>query len=349
MEVGLRHTESKKMDSTSAHVSCRGLEEDPHCAGSPVVKVPTLADAVGTRTDLGYASHSTPCLSITASVDRYDPVPELLLCEGEVLSKWREVWERSPLILHDKQIARYLEPRGVVLDLTKQISMILEKHPCNISYFRLDSSSWSGGRTQLSKWLVVLSEKNASEIIIVNRSYDTHFEFPLEEIQSSCLRTLRLGFFSLSDLDLFSFEYKHLNTLDLMGCTYNTHRLYHVVKDCQRLTHLGIGLCVKNIRIHSKSLERLQVWRCSMTQMSIEYAPRLQVIVNGVRPAWKGQSVLIMVQDAPALKVFDNLLLRFHKIEVWTTTYAPSQVRYESVICSLPFSCAFLHFRIGRG
>ena len=123
-------------------------------------------------------------------------MPELLLCDGEVLSQpWRKIWLHNPLVLHDKQIARCFSPWGIVFDLTEKITSILDKHAGSVAYFRLDSSRWTGGRTQLSEWLRRLSQKNACEIIIVNRADDPRFEFPLEDVQSSYLKSLRLGFF----------------------------------------------------------------------------------------------------------------------------------------------------------
>lgn len=262
--------------------------------------------------------HSHP----SHAMEKYDPVPELLLCCGEVLSKpWRSIWQETPLVFHDKKLVRPLvilkaASPGVVLNLTEQITNILEKHPCSIPYFRMDSSSWTGGQSKLSEWLTILSKKKASEIIIVNREEARSLEFPLDDMQSPCLTSLRLGFFSLQDLDIYCFNYSNLGTLDLIGCSFESIRLYYVIKDCKNLTHLGIGLSVKDVRISSESLEEIQIWKCNMTHLSIEFAPRLQKLVNGIHPIWKRYHVLVMIQETPALQEFENLLLPIHRVEV---------------------------------
>ncbi|CAL4929178.1 unnamed protein product [Urochloa decumbens] len=233
------------------------------------------------------------------SLRKYNPYPDLVnqtsgsLCET--------VWGSRPLVLYDKHLVSAKEQTiranegggvgiGEALDISKTITRTLKRHPGPIRSFRVDSSKWEDDQE--------LSQK---------------------------LKTLRLGFVGLPDLDLYCFNYSALQVLDLFCCNFQGLKLAWIINDCVTLRELRISYCKENLTVNSKGLERVHLWGNTANQLVIQSAPKLIDIVTGITPGGERAKtnpmrftpqVSVSINDTPALKSIRYLLLPYQDVTV---------------------------------
>ncbi|GJN13895.1 hypothetical protein PR202_gb00651 [Eleusine coracana subsp. coracana] len=241
-----------------------------------------------------------------------------------------------PLVFHDKELldaSRFIhDEEGVALrkdrgsDFTHEITSVLNNHPGPVSNFRVDSSVWSGGSGQLGIWMSMLSRKGIQEVVIINSALPTDVSFPITALESTELRSLSLGFLSISDLAIGAFEYSSLTELRLFGCTYDGQALSAVISECSSLRELVIGFSVHDVSIISQSLVSIKMFNSNATSFTIDYAPKLQILSTGVSPRNRGQPVLIDINSSHALKEIYCWMLPHHSITI-------RSVPVEGLIC----------------
>lgn len=150
---------------------------------------------------------------------------------------WESLWNIFPLVLHDKDLLLEREyialaqsrNSTISMDLTKQLSVVLNNHPSPIGYFWIDSSVWNKGGGEMGEWLRVLSAKGIHELIIVNTAMPVDIAFPISGLQSPNFAMLSLGFMDIVGLEVHGFDYTSLTSLQLTGCTYDGQALSSVI------------------------------------------------------------------------------------------------------------------------
>uniref|UniRef100_A0A0E0F998 RING-type domain-containing protein n=1 Tax=Oryza meridionalis TaxID=40149 RepID=A0A0E0F998_9ORYZ len=104
--------------------------------------------------------------------DDYNPYVDLYKFGRPAPDFWYSVWMRGPLVLHDKKLLLASDSLGVhrggeIPDLADAITDVLDNHPGPVSYFRVDSTTWTDDN-QLVKWFETLSNKSVEEITLLN-------------------------------------------------------------------------------------------------------------------------------------------------------------------------------------
>ncbi|TVU50848.1 hypothetical protein EJB05_02239, partial [Eragrostis curvula] len=208
--------------------------------------------------------------------NKYSQSVDLFIYCRPLSSFWRPIWEGKPLILHDLElvlVAEYLgRSHGIkLMDVTEEITNVLDNHPGPVEYFRVDSSLWKAN-DQLTRWVRVLASKGCH-----------------------CLRTLRLGFLKIPALDMLAFEYSSL----------------------------------KNIRICSESLVRIDIWKSTASWFTIESAPNLEVVTTGIQPRKGNSHVSISIDGTPKLKSIHYIQLPHHEIRIRNTFIAKDHISFD--------------------
>lgn len=108
--------------------------------------------------------------------------------------------------MHDKKLLLASDSLGVhrggeIPDLADAITDVLDNHPGPVSYFRVDSTTWTDDN-QLVKWFETLSNKSVVEITLLNIGCPVSTILPISELLSPNLTTLRVGFMKILDSDL---------------------------------------------------------------------------------------------------------------------------------------------------
>uniref|UniRef100_A0A0E0F9A0 RING-type domain-containing protein n=1 Tax=Oryza meridionalis TaxID=40149 RepID=A0A0E0F9A0_9ORYZ len=224
--------------------------------------------------------------------DDYNPYVDLYKFGRPAPDFWYSVWMRGPLVLHDKKLLLASDSLGVhrggeIPDLADAITDVLDNHPGPVSYFRVDSTTWTDDN-QLVKWFETLSNKSVEEITLLNIGCPVSTILPISELLSPNLTTLRVGFMKILDSDLLSFEYSSLSVLQLIGCSYRGADLNYLVRTSNTLIELNIGYSMEDlteIRCVS-SIRQLQVGvnfvershRASLRNI-LEWFPELSILV----------------------------------------------------------------------
>ncbi|EAZ17371.1 hypothetical protein OsJ_32894 [Oryza sativa Japonica Group] len=176
-------------------------------------------------------------------------------------------WEASP---HPQTRHRGLRAGGEIPDLADAITDVLDNHPGPVSYFRVDSTTWTDDN-QLVKWFETLSNKSVVEITLLNIGCPVSTILPISELLSPNLTTLRVGFMKILDSDLLSFEYSSLSVLQLIGCSYRGADLNYLEIRCvSSIRQLQVGVnfaershraSLRNILECFPELSMLVIWR----------------------------------------------------------------------------------------
>lgn len=250
--------------------------------------------------------------------DDYNPYVDLYKFGRPAPDFWYSVWMRGPLVLHDKKLLLASDSLGVhrggeIPDLADAITDVLDNHPGPVSYFRVDSTTWTDDN-QLVKWFETLSNKSVVEITLLNIGCPVSTILPISELLSPNLTTLRVGFMKILDSDLLSFEYSSLSVLQLIGCSYRGADLNYLVSTSNTLIELNTGYSMEDLTVNSQSLQELHIWNSRGGFLSMEYAPNLKLLTTGLRPK-KGKSFIsITLKGAPSLREIDYLLLPYHRV-----------------------------------
>ncbi|KAF2909400.1 hypothetical protein DAI22_11g022800 [Oryza sativa Japonica Group] len=196
--------------------------------------------------------------------DDYNPYVDLYKFGRPAPDFWYSVWMRGPLVLHDKKLLLASDSLGVhrggeIPDLADAITDVLDNHPGPVSYFRVDSTTWTDDN-QLVKWFETLSNKSVVEITLLNIGCPVSTILPISELLSPNLTTLRVGFMKILDSDLLSFEYSSLSVLQLIGCSYRGADLNYLVSTSNTLIELNIGYSMEDLTVNSQSLQELHIW-----------------------------------------------------------------------------------------
>nr|ABA91360.1 hypothetical protein LOC_Os11g04260 [Oryza sativa Japonica Group]ABG22351.1 hypothetical protein LOC_Os11g04267 [Oryza sativa Japonica Group] len=207
--------------------------------------------------------------------DDYNPYVDLYKFGRPAPDFWYSVWMRGPLVLHDKKLLLASDSLGVhrggeIPDLADAITDVLDNHPGPVSYFRVDSTTWTDDN-QLVKWFETLSNKSVVEITLLNIGCPVSTILPISELLSPNLTTLRVGFMKILDSDLLSFEYSSLSVLQLIGCSYRGADLNYLEIRCvSSIRQLQVGVnfaershraSLRNILECFPELSMLVIWR----------------------------------------------------------------------------------------
>uniref|UniRef100_A0A0E0MJJ8 FBD domain-containing protein n=1 Tax=Oryza punctata TaxID=4537 RepID=A0A0E0MJJ8_ORYPU len=268
------------------------------------------------------------------SQGEHDCSRDLYLAGRPVPESWRRIWEASPLVLHDRVLLQAKEDLGIFSgdgapNLTSVITSVLVNHPGPVSCFRIDSSTWSHGTDQLSHWMKILSRKGASEFVLINLACPTDLEFPLDELQCSILKILRLGFLRMPELNMFSFYHTpSLRVLQFISCKFSEHGLYAAIESCKTLVELQIGFSDENMRIRSDSLELIQIWQSSGSRLVIEDSPKLKVLVPGFRPSQGLRRATVSINGTPSLKEILHIALPLQTVIIDNVTLSEASLTF---------------------
>ncbi|BAT12645.1 Os11g0144600 [Oryza sativa Japonica Group] len=308
----------------------RRLEEGNR-AGDGYVAASVQAHGDACVEDQGAGSSSVQ--QLPSSVDGSDGMiafevgKELTLHGSVVSSPWNELWLGKPLIFHDLDLVRAMKDQGGMpnerIDLSGKITSILLSHPGPVSYFRIDSSVINNGAQQkIEEWCDVLRKKNVETVVMANCQWPSHpIEFPLQSLNCSSLRTLHLCFFNIPDMYLD--HVSSLAVIDLACCRISDENLFALVCQCVSLRELDIGMFSEGKeRIRSESLKFLQIWRSSVSHITIQWAPKLEKVIIGAAQGMKSfssrtsSSTWISILGAPMLReVWFNLSSQTRSID----------------------------------
>lgn len=157
---------------------------------------------------------------------------------------------------------------------------------------------------------------------MANCQWPSHpIEFPLQSLNCSSLRTLHLCFFNIPDMYLD--HVSSLAVIDLACCRISDENLFALVCQCVSLRELDIGMFSEGKeRIRSESLKFLQIWRSSVSHITIQWAPKLEKVIIGAAQGMKSfssrtsSSTWISILGAPMLReVWFNLSSQTRSID----------------------------------
>ncbi|WVZ54495.1 hypothetical protein U9M48_005282 [Paspalum notatum var. saurae] len=296
--------------------------------------------------------------SLGKQVQKYNPYPDLLCCSVPS-GLWKSTWETSPLVLHDHYLVLAKQSAGQEdeglyanaairnaaiceaqsVDVSNKITSILKGHPGPICSFRVDSSDWTNEST-LIEWLDLLSTKSVQELIIVNLGHGIGTRFPIQELHSTHLHTLQIGFLTIADLDLHSFDYSALRVLRLIDCTFEGLKLQWIITDCQSLEELTIAFSTENLKINSQSLKKMHNVCNSATRFIIESAPKLTELLTDItpreekeriKPVRSAVTVAVSLNDVPLLKCIKSLYLCYQSVTINNVFITKDKIAWTSL------------------
>ncbi|KAJ1261048.1 hypothetical protein BS78_10G278500 [Paspalum vaginatum] len=255
-----------------------------------------IKSAMATTSDYQEAVGGNGRAAVCYRYDRYNQYMDLYLRGRPTSSFWEPIWLSKPLVFHDKGMLlahEYLlernpefEPSSTryyehdLVDLTDEVTDVLNNDPGPMKCFRMDSSYWNN--STLDYWVSVLSTKRIQKLTLVNLPHPCNLEFPIYDLQSSNLDSLSLAFMTIPDMDVNCFEYSNLTSLQLSACSFNGRMLSWIVSDCPRLQKHTIGLCIENLRLISKTLEKIILWQCKASWIIVSECPKLRHLIVGV-------------------------------------------------------------------
>ncbi|GJN28335.1 hypothetical protein PR202_gb16445 [Eleusine coracana subsp. coracana] len=193
------HPDRKTVGSDASILACTGTEGD-------------IRDSGGA---------STKSVEVLA----YDIIGPDLARYGYILSNpWRVLWEQNDLVLHDTDIMHVAKAVIGQLNLSQRITTILQNHPGQVRYFRIDSCWLENGTEELEEWFEMLKLKNVREVVFVNCRWPFDvIDFPLNSLDCESLERLRLCFVKIADICLNHVD--NLMTIDLACCSISTQDL----------------------------------------------------------------------------------------------------------------------------
>lgn len=84
------------------------------------------------------------------------------------------------------------------VDVSEDITRILDSHPGPVSCFRMDASEFPSPE-RLRRWIEALAEKQAQVVIMLNLTGPPDMEAPLHHLRSRRLTYLAVGFLSIRE------------------------------------------------------------------------------------------------------------------------------------------------------
>uniref|UniRef100_A0A0E0MCD1 F-box domain-containing protein n=1 Tax=Oryza punctata TaxID=4537 RepID=A0A0E0MCD1_ORYPU len=129
--------------------------------------------------------------------------------------------------------------------------------------------------------------KNVETVVMANCQWPSHLmEFPLQSLNCSSVRTLRLCFFSIPDI-------------------ISDENMFALVCQCVSLRELVIGMFSEG--------KVLQIWRSSVSHITIQGAPKFEKVTIGVAKGMESSSSRPLSSSSTRIGILEAPMLR----EVW--------------------------------
>jgi len=279
-------------------------------------------------------------------VDRLSRLPDTLLCDivsrlpikdaartAALSRRWRRVWASAPLVLDASDLHRAL-PGGGGFDwfgTTDAVSRAIGAHRGPIRCVRLTCCSMelAARLGVLDYWLRRLADGGAEDLVLVNRPMPPALHLPPDVFRIASLRTLYLAFWGFPDaagLPCGPAVFPRLQEIGLCSVGIHARGIDHLL-DCspvlEKLAIVASFFVPSHVRIRSRSLQCLVLWRSLTNELAVVVAPCLQRLILWpefpCKPADSVFSTRVRIGYATVLKVLGYLEPGLHQLQIGGT------------------------------
>ncbi|PUZ55977.1 hypothetical protein GQ55_5G257500 [Panicum hallii var. hallii] len=251
--------------------------------------------------------------------------------------RWRRVWASAPLVLDDSDLLRALPGGGGGgparfdwFGTTDAVSRAIGAHRGPIRCVRLTccSMALAARLGVLDYWLHRLADGGAEDLVLVNRPMPNGLHLPPDVLRIASLRTLYLAFWSFPDtagLPCGPAVFPRLQEIGLCSVVIDARDIDHLLACSPVLEKLAIVACFfvpSHVRIRSRSLQCLVLWRSLTNELAVVVAPRLQRLILWQEYPCRPDSVFITrirIGYATVLKVLGYLEPGIHQLQIGGT------------------------------
>jgi len=247
--------------------------------------------------------------------------------------RWRRVWASAPLVLDDSDLLRAL-PGGGGFDwfgTTDAVSRAIGAHRGPIRCVRLTCCSMelAARLGVLDYWLRRLADGGAEDLVLVNRPMPPALHLPPDVFRIASLRTLYLAFWGFPDaagLPCGPAVFPRLQEIGLCSVGIHARGIDHLL-DCspvlEKLAIVASFFVPSHVRIRSRSLQCLVLWRSLTNELAVVVAPCLQrLILWQEYPCMPDSDVFytrVRIGYATGLKVLGYLEPGVHQLQIGGT------------------------------
>ncbi|RLN25603.1 F-box/LRR-repeat protein [Panicum miliaceum] len=249
-------------------------------------------------------------------------------------SRLRRVWASAPLVLDDSDILRALPGGGPArfdwFGTTDAVSRAIGAHRGPIRCVRLTccSMALAARLGVLNYWLHRLADGGAEHLVLVNCPMPNGLLLTPDVLRIASLRTLYLAFWSFPDtagLPCGPAVFPRLQEIGLCSVVIDARDIDHLLACSPVLEKLSIIACFfvpSDVRIRSRSLQCLVLWRSLTNELAVVVAPRLQCLILWQEDPCRPDSVFITrirIGYATVLKVLGYLEPGIHQLQIGGT------------------------------
>jgi len=247
--------------------------------------------------------------------------------------RWRRVWASAPLVLDDSDLLRAL-PGGGGFDwfgTTDAVSRAIGAHRGPIRCVRLTCCSMelAARLGVLDYWLRRLADGGAEDLVLVNRPMPPALHLPPDVFRIASLRTLYLAFWGFPDaagLPCGPAVFPRLQEIGLCSVGIHARGIDHLL-DCspvlEKLAIVASFFVPSHVRIRSRSLQCLVLWRSLTNELAVVVAPCLQRLILWpefpCKPTDSVFSTRVRIGYATVLKVLGYLEPGLHQLQIGGT------------------------------
>ena len=247
--------------------------------------------------------------------------------------RWRRVWASAPLVLDDSDLLRALPGAGGFdwLGTTDAVSRAIGAHRGPIRCVRLTccSMALAARLGVLDYWLRRLADGGAEDLVLVNRPMPPALHLPPDVFRIASLRTLYLAFWGFPDaagLPCGPAVFPRLQEIGLCSVGIHARGIDHLL-DCspvlEKLAIVASFFVPSHVRIRSRSLQCLVLWRSLTNELAVVVAPCLQrLILWQEYPCMPDSDVFytrVRIGYATGLKVLGYLEPGVHQLQIGGT------------------------------
>ncbi|KAL6882029.1 hypothetical protein ACP4OV_011501 [Aristida adscensionis] len=249
-------------------------------------------------------------------------------------SRWRRIWASTPLVLDDSDLLVLPDGSGGGIDwfaVNVAVSRVLDAHPGPFRCVRL-TCCWmypAAYMGLLPRWLRVLAARGVRDLVLVNRPQPTDVRLPADVLRIASLRRLYLGAWCFPDtagLPRGPAVFPHLREIGLCHTVINTGAIDHLLACSPVLDTLAIVVSYYtpgHVRIRSRSLRCLLIWKSLADEVAVVVAPRLERLILWQKcpcvPGFVFPSTRVRIGYATELKVLGYLEPSIHHLIIGGT------------------------------
>ncbi|TVU22603.1 hypothetical protein EJB05_32314, partial [Eragrostis curvula] len=272
-------------------------------------------------------------------------------------ARWRGLWRSVPLVFVDTHLLPecredplWRPPLEASLGVTNAVSEVLAAHPGPFRCVQITCSYMDANKEEIKQWLKLLAAKGVQELAFINRPWPLDLPLPAALFSCTALTRLHIGAWKFPDTTALPRDagFPHLQELFLSLILMKDRDLAFLLDRCPALEVLTIIASQTDVRLClvSRSLRCLQLVGCSVGDIAVAEAPRLERLVLFLTmPRRIGGNKLsrIKIGNAPNLRMVGYWQPGQHVLQIGNAIIEVKSLAADPLI-SILFPCVVCQY-----